>query len=233
MNEAASCHKDAQVTNDDPLATYSLLGTTSVCFLLELGLAIYLRHTFHQSLNPVHAALESFLKLDFYLFFAYGVQLLPLPLMMADDGPMLGIVELVLIFGVSCLLFLLAWSMVLVTWSPLPWWRILLNMVGLGLLCLGSLIYLCYRLVRFMLDPRTLILRVALIFSSLVLIVALLLTMSIVTTCAAHQWQTRHLQSARSDEERKRLRAQPREEEVTRDDDSALAYITPQSSRIV
>jgi hypothetical protein len=103
-------------------------------------------------------------------------------------------------------------------------------MAGLGLLCLGGLIYICYRLVRFMLDPRTLILRIALIFSSLVLMVALLLTMSIVTTCAAHQWQTHRLQS---DEKGKSLQDQPREEETTRDDDSALAYITPQTSRIV
>ncbi|KAI8336696.1 hypothetical protein BC941DRAFT_471225 [Chlamydoabsidia padenii] len=226
IKQASSCHVDTSIISE-PLTAYSLLGITSASFLLQLCLAIYLRRAFHQSLNPVHGALENLLKLDFFLVFAYGTQLSPFPLMTNGD-PIMTTVELVLFFGISCLLFLVAWSMVLVTWQPLPWWRIMLNMMGLGVLCLGSIVYLCYRLVQFMLDPRTLIIRPALIFTSLVLIVALLLTMSIVTTCATQQWQARHLLQST---EKKEMTTE--HNELHEDEDSAFMFMTPQTSRSI
>ncbi|ORY99837.1 hypothetical protein BCR42DRAFT_475713 [Absidia repens] len=204
IEKAAECQYNVNLLNEltpatttEPMISYSIVGVTCACFVLFIFLAIYFRTSFQQSMDPVHGALASLLKIDFYLVFAYSIQLLPVPMLMTptDDDDMaagvVGIAEIVLVFGISCVIFLLAWSMVLVTWNPVSWWRVMLHMAGLAVFCLAGITYLCYRLVRFVLDPRTLVIRYALVLTSVCLIIVLLLTMSIVTTCAVQQWNMR------------------------------------------
>jgi hypothetical protein len=201
MNETITATASTSTFAVEPIS-YSIVGVTCGSLILFLFFAIYFRTSFQQSMDPVHDALISLLKLDFYLVFAYAIQLLPVPMIMTSmdnnnnedtAAAMVGVAEIILVLGVSCVVFLLAWCMVLVTWRPLPWWRIMMHMIGLAVLCLTGITYLCYRLVRFALDSRTLAIRYALVFTSVYLIIALLLTMSIVTTCAVQQWQTRKL----------------------------------------
>ncbi|KAI8099021.1 uncharacterized protein BX664DRAFT_11431 [Halteromyces radiatus] len=218
---------------NEPMISYSVVAVTCISFLLLLILAIYHRQSFQQSMDPVHGALAGLLKLDFYLTFAYLVQLLPLPLIHTDVVP---VAELVIVFGTACLIFLLAWGLVLVTWQPLPWWRISLHMAGLGLMCLGAITYLCYRLIVFALDPHF-VLRYCLIFTSLFLIITLLLTMSVVTTCAARQWQMRHHPPSSSSASLLHPDNQHNKNETKQlnhqdDDDSIHMFLTPQQSRI-
>ncbi|CAO3598752.1 unnamed protein product [Absidia cylindrospora] len=275
IKNAAECqynvnllNESAPATTTEPMISYCIVGVTCACFALFIFLAIYFRTSFQQSMDPVHGALASLLKLDFYLVFAYAIQLLPVPMLMTttDNEDMaagvVGIAEIVLMFGISCVVFLLAWSMVLVTWNPLSWWRVMLHMVGLAVLCLAGITYLCYRLVRFVLDPRTLAIRYALVLTSVYLIIMLLLTMSIVTTCAVQQWHMRSFPQQQLDGVSQLLvedhkQPQPQEEQTVNaetadgedkkktdgngkapldssddNDDDVCLFLTPQTSRI-
>ncbi|CAO3611214.1 unnamed protein product [Cunninghamella blakesleeana] len=232
IQEISACHTSDQnntsiinSSNDISMTLpYGIIGTSCIGFLSLLIISIYHRKSFHQSMDSLHGALMSLLKLDSFLLFAYVIEIMPVPIMTFSSS--ITIAEIVLLFSFGFILFLLSWSTVLATWQTLPEWRVALHMVLLGFLCLICIGYLCYRLIEFALDtnPFLLLTRYSLIFGCLALMITLLLTTSLVMTFATRQWKLRNHRQPQEQESEKKMNHNEA-------NDSEL-FLTPQNSRL-